>query len=149
MESWALHVDDVGSSFIAGSLGGLRFTNEEVRGRNWPAPGLKYITTKDERDIDIDLRVNDYENNFYEKKLDPDMQYYDNNFEHWIAYLTGKIDERINTPLITLNTAFLSEGIFLSSELRREIRAEEIEALSESIALTSQETPWGTFEYEL
>ena len=77
------------------------------------------------------------------------MQYYDNNFEHWIAYLTGKIDERINTPLITLNTAFLSEGIFLSSELRREIRAEEIEALSESIALTSQETPWGTFEYEL
>ena len=149
MESWALHVDDVGSSFIAGSLGGLRFTNEEVRCRNWPAPGLKYITTKDERDIDIDLRVNDYENNFYEKKLDPDMQYYDNNFEHWIAYLIGKIDERINTPLITLNTAFLSEGIFLSSKLRREIRADEIEALSESIALTSQETPWGTFEYEL
>ncbi|MBR6322131.1 MAG: hypothetical protein IKR59_04610, partial [Lachnospiraceae bacterium] len=149
MESWALNVDDVGSSFVAGSLGGLRFTTEEVRGRGFPAPGLKFITTKDERDIDVDLRVNDYTNNFYEKRLNPDVQYADGNFEHWIAYLTGQIDERINTAEITLNTAFLSEGIFLSSELKREVRAEEIEALSESIALTRQETPWGTFEYEL
>ena len=54
-----------------------------------------------------------------------------------------------NTPEIALQTAFLSEGIFLSSRLGREILADEIEALSESIALRKQETPWGTFEYEL
>ena len=149
MESWALNVDEVGDSFIAGSEGGLRFTTRPG-GMFSPMPqaDLKLITTQNDRDIDVDLRVSDYENVFYENKLDPDTRF-NGNFEHWIAYLTGQITERINTPLITLNTAFLSEGIFLSSELGREVKAEEIEALSVSNALRRQETEWGTFEYTL
>ena len=147
LESWALNIDDIGSSFIAGSEGGLRFVMKPNPGAR-PSQDLKYITTVDDRDIETDLRTSDYENNFYEKKLYPDTQY-DSNFDHWIAYLTGKIAERIDTPEIALQTAFLSEGIFLSSKLGREVRAEEIEALSESIALQKQETPWGTWTYEL
>ena len=147
LESWALNIDDIGSSFIAGSEGGLRFVTKPNPGAR-PSPDLKFITTVNDRDIEVDLKTSDYENNFYEKKLFPDTRY-DNNFEHWIAYLTGKISERINTPKIALETAFLSEGIFLSSKLGREIQADEIEALSESLALRKQETPCGTFEYEL
>lgn len=146
MESWALNVDDVGSSFIAGSEGGLRFTSTPGMGP-FPTPDLKFITTKNDRDIDVDLRVGDYTNTYYEQQLDPDTRF-SGNFEHWIAYLTGQITERINTPLITLNTAKLSEGIFLSSELGREIYADEIDELSVSNALHRQETEWGTFEYD-
>ena len=149
MESWALNVDEVGDSFIAGSKGGLRFTSRPGSPFNpMPQPDLKLITTVNDQDIDVDLRVSDYENVFYENKLDPDTRF-TGNFEHWIAYLTGQIDERIDTALITLNTAFLSEGIFLSSELGREVKADEIEALSVSNALKKQETEWGTFEYTL
>ena len=133
---------------VPGSIGGLRFTTRTGMYSPMPQPDLKLITTQNDRDIDVDLRVSDYENVFYENKLDPDTRF-NGNFEHWIAYLTGQITERINTPLITLNTAFLSEGIFLSSELGREVKAEEIEALSVSNALRRQETEWGTFEYEL
>ena len=148
MESWALNVDEPGDSFIAGSKGGLRFTSRPGMWNPMPQPDLKLITTVNDQDIDVDLRVSDHENVFYENKLDP-VTKYNGNFEHWIAYLTGQIPERIDTALITLNTAFLSEGIFLSSELGREVKADEIEALSKSIALTKQETEWGTFEYTL
>ncbi len=148
MESWALHVDDVGSSFIAGSEGGLRFVMNPnpYGGMN---PDLKFITTRQDRDIDVDLKVSDWENKFYENKLYPETKYGDNNFDHWIAYLTGELEERIDTALITLRTAQFSEGIFLSSQLGREVTAEEIETLSKSLAMTHQETQWGTFEYEL
>lgn len=146
MESWALHIDDVGSSFIAGSKGGLRFITKPGPGP-FPSMDLKFLTTVNDRDIDVDLNVSDYQNSFYAKKLDPSVQY-DGNFEHWIAYLTGQLPERINTPLITLHTAKLSEGIFLSSELKREIYADEIDELSVSTALRRQETEWGTIEYD-
>lgn len=43
----------------------------------------------------------------------------------------------------------VSEGIFLSGELNREVTAEEIESLSQSTAVREQETEWGTFRYSL
>ncbi len=146
MESWALHVDDVGSSYIAGSKGGLRFTTKPNPFGGFPGSDLMYLTTQNDRDIDIDLKASDYVNKLYAEKLNPALKY-DSNFDHWIAYLSGEITERVNTPLITLNTAELSEGIFLSSELGREIYADEIQELSKSTALRKQETEWGTFEY--
>ena len=148
MESWALNVDDVGDSFIAGSRGGLRFTTGKNPFSQFPTPDLKFITTRDDQDIDVDLRLSDHTNSFYEQKLNPDTRF-SGNFEHWIAYLTGQISQRIDTALITLNTARLSEGIFLSSELGREIHADEIDELSKSNALRRQATEWGVFEYEL
>ena len=83
LESWALNIDDIGSSFIAGSEGGLRFIVKPNPGAR-PSQDLKFITTVDDRDIEVDLRTSDYENNYYEKKLFPDTQY-DSNYEHWIA----------------------------------------------------------------
>ena len=79
------------------------------------------------------------------------MQIYNCNQAHWIAYYTGVLTDetRYNTPRIAANCALLSEGIFLSGELKREVTADEIEALSQSTAVRVQETEWGTFHYDL
>mgnify|MGYP006877326677 CR=1 FL=1 len=42
----------------------------------------------------------------------------------------------------------VSESIFLSGELKREVTADEIESLSQSTAVVEQETEWGTFRYQ-
>ena len=148
MESWALMIDEVGSSFIAGSKGGLRFVSDPPApfGDGRRVPGLKYITRMSERDVDIDLRVS--ANTGFEHGDDPDLVYYDENHAHWYAFLSGKIPARYPTAEIALATAKLSEGIFLSSQLGREIQADEIEGLSVSTAMRRQETPWGVFEYD-
>ena len=55
--------------------------------------------------------------------------------------------ERFDTPEIALQTMLVSEGIFLSSQLGREVTADEIKELSVSSAMRRQETEWGTFTY--
>ena len=57
-------------------------------------------------------------------------------------------EERIDSPYIALQTALLSEGIFISDKQGRSVTADEIKAMSESNALRRQETEWGTFEYD-
>ena len=47
-----------------------------------------------------------------------------------------------------MQTAFLSEGVVLSSELGRSVTADEIKALSKSFALREQETPFVTIKYD-
>ncbi len=151
MESWALHMDVVGDTFIAGSKGGLRFCREEARsilpGSNkMPGMGLKFMTIHNGRNIDIDLMVGG--NDSYEHAEDPTLKYYDENHAHWYAYLSGAIPQRYPTADIALATAKVSEGIFLSSKLGREVTDEEIDELSKSTAVRRQDTEWGTFEYE-
>ena len=43
----------------------------------------------------------------------------------------------------------LTDGLFLSSELGREVTADEIRAMSKSMAITDQETPFGTIHYDM
>lgn len=47
-----------------------------------------------------------------------------------------------------MQTALLSDGVVLSSELGRSVSADEIRALSKSIALRDQETPFGVIHYD-
>ena len=47
-----------------------------------------------------------------------------------------------------LKPELVSEGIFLSGALGREVAADEIESLSSSMAIREQETDWGIFHYE-
>ena len=77
------------------------------------------------------------------------LQYLDNQM-HWYNYLTGKLTDetRYNTPLIGLNASLLTEGLVLSSELGRAVTADEIKAMSKSMGIWKQETPWGVFDYE-
>ena len=142
MESWAIHMDEFGDSFLTGSKGGLRL--------GWK-PGnhngvLNYMgiingqTFKTEIDLDESEAIN--------RTLDPSLAMYENDQAHWIAYLSGQLSERIDTAWLALQTMLVSEGIFLSGKLGREVTAEEIEALSESNAIREQETPFGTIHYD-
>jgi predicted dehydrogenase len=56
---------------------------------------------------------------------------YDGPQEHWIAALQGRVP-LLPTAELALNTMLISEGIYLSSQLGREVTAEEV--MSESVS---------------
>ncbi len=143
LESWAIHMDEFGPAFLVGSKGGLKLTEDVVRGNT--VPGLKFLTTKGNANVDIDLRVG--ENAMYQAYQDPSQRFWEDDQACWIAYLAGEIPQRYDTAWLALQTMLVSEGIFLSGQLGREVTAQEIEALSPSIAVWEQQTPWGTFHY--
>lgn len=145
VESWAIHLDDFGPAYIVGSKGGFRLTNDMVMGK--PSPGLKFFTTKGPgNNIDIDLKP--AENSMISNMHNPKDRYLSDDQAAWIEYLAGELPERVDTPWLALQTMLVTEGIFLSGELKREVTADEIESLSKSTAIHEQETEWGTFHYE-
>lgn len=82
--------------------------------------------------------------------MNPEIELYNDNQLHWYSYLRGDLtdDTRIDSPYIAMQTAFLSEGIVLSNELGRSVAADEIKAMSKSIAIKEQKTPFGTIKYD-
>lgn len=165
-EDWAIHMEDLGSSFIAGSNGALKFLDVDQTGGPLAAPkgGLIIGGGDVQRPRLVHYGVNKY-NELFEEKLDcaidditgqqellihPEMAMYNDNQLQWYSYLRGDLTDetRIDSPYIAMQTAFLSEGVVLSSELGRSVTADEIKALSKSIALRDQETPFGTIHYD-
>ncbi|MGI6254877.1 MAG: Gfo/Idh/MocA family protein [Acutalibacter sp.] len=144
IESWAIHMDEFGPAFLVGSKGGLKLTQETVFGRD--EPNLKFLTASGFADMDIDLKTGS--NAMMEGFIDPKSRFLANDQACWIAYLSGELEERYDTAWLALQTMLVSEGIFLSSELGREIKADEIAELSKSTAIRVQETVWGTFRYD-
>jgi len=155
-EDWALNIDEVGNSFLAGSLGGLKLLNIDLYGGRIPNPELYKKQHPEleffgfEDGLMVDKKINCAMNEFPEQLLDPNVVWFDNNQYHWAAYLRGDLNDetRVNTPLIALNTMLVMDGIFLSHKLGRSVTAEEIDALSESTAVRRQVTSWGEFTYD-
>ncbi len=161
-EDWAMHMDEVGSSFVAGSMGGLKLIDVDctggelakrkdgmiVGGGKVQKPTLEYFGYEDGQMVTktIDCQANGRR----ETLVDPSVYLYNDNQVHWAAYVRGELDDsnRIDSPYIALQTALLSEGIFLSHKLRRSVTAEEIKALSEPMGVRKQNTPWGVIEYD-
>jgi len=137
LESWAIHGGKFPPSSIHGSEGGLQiepFNNEtlsfysEIEG--YPA------TTQ------LDIAAEHYRR----RKIDPSIWTYSNSQAHWVGVLRGEC-EQIDTPHIALQTMLISEGIFLSHKLGREVTADEIPELCKSIAIKRQDTPFGELTY--
>jgi len=120
IEAWAIHMDNLGGSMIAGSEGGLKFDP------------LSFHTLREDMQIDatVDLGALNYRNH----TVHAEQAMYDSSQIHWINVLQGRC-EQIPTDRIALETSLLQEGIFLSEKLGREITADEIRALSKSTAL--------------
>jgi predicted dehydrogenase len=59
---------------------------------------------------------------------------YDSSQHHWIAALQGRVP-LLPTAQIALQTMLISEAIYLSNKLGREVTAEEVEKASKSTAL--------------
>jgi hypothetical protein len=54
---------------------------------------------------------------------------------HWVAALRGQVD-LLPSAEVSLNVMLISEGIYLSSTLGREVSADEVRAASVSTAMT-------------
>ena len=120
IESWAIHMGNVGRTMIAGDKGGIMFDP------------LSYHTLKEDLQIDqtIDLGAMNYRNH----TVHPENAVYDSSQVHWINALLGRC-ELIDTAKIALETSLLQEGIFLSSSLGRELKADEVRSLTKSTAI--------------
>ena len=144
-EDWAMHMDDIGTSFVAGSNGGLKFLDVDTTGGPLAVPeGGSIVGGGALQNPKLEWFGVDGDGNLFDNKLDNDNQL------QWYSYLRGELDDttRIDSPYIAMQTAFLSEGVVLSSELGRSVTADEIKKMSKSIALREQETPFGTIKYD-
>ena len=145
IESWAIHGGPFPNSSIHGSKGGLTLG----AGRPAEDPLDNEFTFFDEdelgypRVVKLDIASEDGRL----RQVDPAYEYYSGSVPHWVAVLRGQCD-LLPTKDIALETMRVSEGIFLSSTLKREVFADEIPTLCKSSALREQETPFGTLKFD-
>jgi len=134
IESWAIHAGAFPPSLLAGAKGGvllgdpLRYYHEES---GYPVESV------------VDTGAEMYRS----RQIDPLLALYDESQKHWIGALRGECP-LINSAEIALQTMLVSEGIYMSGQLRREVTAEEIVAHSKSQAIRRQETAFGTLVYD-
>ncbi len=168
-EDWAIHMDEIGTSFIAGSLGGLKFTDVDqtggpmavpeggqiVGGGNLQLPRLEHFGVDEKGrlfDNKLECAIGDITGQ-QELLMHPEMAMYNDNQLQWYSYLRGTLTDetRIDSPYIAMQTALLSEGIVLSNELGRSVTRDEIIKMSKSIALREQKLPNGdviTYDFD-
>lgn len=138
IESWAIHGGAFPASSLYGSRGGLT-----LAGRSNPN-GLTYFSELEGYPCETDVNVG--QQDYYLNRHDPGRWMYENSQTMWIGILRGECED-IRSRDIALETMLISEGIFLSDQLGREVRAEEIPQLSRSNAIKRQQTEFGLLEY--
>jgi len=119
-ESWAIHSNGTESPMIAGSKGGVKLSP------------FGYFATVADMPMNATFDVDGSDWRWH--ACLPETACYDGPQHHWIAALLGKC-ELIDTAAIALATMKVSEGIYLSQKLGREVTAAEIEKKSKSTAL--------------
>ncbi len=120
LESWAIHLDGFDGSFVVGSQGGVRL---EPFGYFHSQGDLSFNSTADLGEFNYRLH------NVLEQG-----DIYDSAQHHWVAALQGRVD-LLPTAELALNTMLISEGIYLSNQLGREVTAEEVRDASKSSAI--------------
>jgi len=117
IESWAIHLGGFDGPSVVGSKGGVRLQP------------FGYYTSVGDLDLDstVDLERADYR--WHRLRANADA--YDSPQHHWVAALQGRVP-LLPTAELALNTMLISEGIYLSDALGREVTAEEVEEHSKS-----------------
>ena len=150
---------DYSMTYILGSKGGLEILDTDMAGGKLGFPGmvrtygaepeLRFYGDLQGRQVAVDLKCD--ENGLLEQRLDPRMLLYNDNQMMWLAYKLGILTEetRYNTPEIALNQLLFTDGIFLSEELGREVKAEEIRALSPELFIREQQIGTELVKYDV
>jgi predicted dehydrogenase len=120
IEAWAIHLDEFEGSYVVGTKGGVRLA---------PFGFFRSVGN-----LDINATTNLDKANFRWSNVVGDQPHYASSQAHWIAALQGKV-ELLPTAQIALNTMLISEAIYLSSERRCEVSAEEVAENSASTAV--------------
>jgi predicted dehydrogenase len=120
IETWAMQLDQLESSYITGTEGGIRLE--------------PFGIFKSLGDLDINSSVDLETFDFRKNAVGNFGDAYNGPQQHFIAAVQERIP-LIPTAEIALNTMHISEGIYLSEKLRREVTAEEVVASSVSNAI--------------
>jgi len=119
IESWAIHLDGFEGSSIVGTLGGVRLQ-----------PFGFYHNLGD---LEINSTVDLEQISYRWKNVQEGGDVYDSAGHHWVAALQGRV-ELLPSAELALNTMLISEGIYLSDQLNREVTAEEVRERSGSLS---------------
>jgi predicted dehydrogenase len=118
VEAWAIHLGGLGQSVVAGDKGGLSLD--------------PFAFFRNEGDLQLDSKV---DMNAFKFRLDNVRGLsglYDTSQHHWIAALQNRV-EMLPTAKLALNTSLISEGIYFSNQLGREVSVEEVLEASKPI----------------
>lgn len=124
IESWAIHLNGFEGSSIVGSQGGLRLPGIA----NGQRTQLTYHTTICDMVMDSTFDLNAADYRWHQLRENTDA--YDSSQHHWIAALQGRVP-LLPTAEIALQTMLISERIYISDRLNREITVDELVSLSE------------------
>ncbi|HEY3344124.1 MAG TPA: Gfo/Idh/MocA family oxidoreductase [Anaerolineaceae bacterium] len=114
-EAWAAHLDQYPGSYLLGSQGGIRLD--------------PFGVFRSLGDLDLNCSVSLADMTWRLKNVRCEGDTMDGPQQHWIASLQGRAVP-IPTAELALNTMLISEGIYLSSRLGREVSAEEVRHMS-------------------
>jgi predicted dehydrogenase len=120
IEAWAINLDKFDGSCILGSKGGIRLEPFE------------YFYSLGDLDFNSKVDMDGYNWRLHSLRVNADA--YDGPQNHWIAALQGRV-ELLPTDQLALNTMLISEGIYLSDKLGREVTSDEVRANSISTAV--------------
>ncbi|MCS7221541.1 MAG: Gfo/Idh/MocA family oxidoreductase [Anaerolineae bacterium] len=110
-EAWAIHSDQPDGDHIFGSKAGLRIEP------------LAYFTTFSDLEMDATFDVKTADWRWHQ--CDPTTAGFDHSQRHWVWAQLGRVP-LLDTAGLALKTAEITEGIYLSSHLGREVTADEI-----------------------
>jgi predicted dehydrogenase len=119
-EAWAAHIDGFGGSILLGARGGIRLQP------------FGFYKSCGHLEIDGVVDLERARRRFDQVRGDAGA--FASSAAHFIAVLQRKVD-LLPTAELALATMLITEGIYLSSELGREVSAEEVETGSVSRAL--------------
>jgi len=120
IEAWSILLDGFEGSSIVGSKGGIRLE-----------PFGFYQSMGD---LDLNSTVNLDAFLYRLHNVQGIGDEYDSPQHHWVAALQGRV-ELLPTAKLALNTMLISEGIYLSNKLGREVTAGEVREMSKSTAV--------------
>lgn len=119
IEAWAIHLNSIEGSSIVGTKGGVRLD---------PFGFYQSIG-----DLDLDSNTDLEAAHFRWNNLRENADAYESGQHHWVAALQERV-VLLPTDEIALNTMLISEGIYLSDRLGREVTAEEVKETSVSLS---------------
>jgi len=120
-EAWAIHLSGTDGSKIAGSKGGLTLNP------------FAFHTTLSDMEMDAHFDLGGAQTR-WGRVFPGETMAYKSAQHHWVAALLDRV-ELLPTARIGLNTMLISEGVYLSQKLGREVAAEEVRQESVSTAL--------------
>ncbi len=123
-EAWAIHSDNPDCDYVYGSHGGVRI-DPVTREGGQPNYRINYYTTI--ADIEMDGAMNLGQTDWRWQQCLPETRHYTSSQRHWISAQLGYVP-LLDTAGIALKTAYITEGIYISQHLGREVTAAEIAA---------------------